>query len=39
MFVVGTDGEVRLPVENGQNLEENLEETVVCPQGRRAAVP
>lgn len=35
---VGTNGEVRLPVENGEDLEENMEETLVCPQRRRAAL-
>lgn len=35
---VGTDGEVWLPVEDGEDVEENLEETLVCPQGRRAAL-
>lgn len=37
-YLVGADGEVRLPVENGKDLEENLEKTLVCPQRRRAAL-
>lgn len=31
LYLAGTHGEVRLPVENGEDLEENLEETLVCP--------
>lgn len=34
----GTHGEVRLPPENGEDLEENLEETLVRPQRRGAAL-
>lgn len=29
--VAGANGEVRLPVEDDKDLEENLEETLVCP--------
>lgn len=38
LYHVGAHGEVRLLVENGEDLEENLEETLVCPQGWRAAL-
>lgn len=31
LCLAGTHGEVRLPAENGEDLEENLEETLVCP--------
>lgn len=30
LYLAGTHGEVRLPVENGEDLEENLEKTLVC---------
>lgn len=38
LYHVGAHGEVRLPVENGEDLEENLEEMLVCPQRWRAAL-
>lgn len=31
LYLAGIHGEVRLPFENGEDLEENLEETLVCP--------
>lgn len=36
--LVGTHGEVRLPDENGEDLEENLEKTLVRPERWRAAL-
>lgn len=38
LYLVGTNGKVRLPVENGKDVEENLEEALVRPQRRRAAL-
>lgn len=38
LYLAGADGKVRLPVEDGEDVEENLEETLVRPQRRRAAL-
>lgn len=38
LHLVGTNGKVRLPIKNGKDVEENLEEALVCPQRWRAAL-
>lgn len=38
LCLAGTNGKVRLPVEDGEDVEENLEEALVRPQRRRAAL-
>lgn len=38
LYLAGADGKVWLPVEDGEDVEENLEETLVRPQRRRAAL-
>lgn len=38
LYLAGTHGKVRLPVEDGEDVEENLEEALVRPQRRRAAL-
>lgn len=38
LCLAGTNGKVRLPAEDGEDVEENLEEALVRPQRRRAAL-
>lgn len=38
LHLAGANGKVRLPAEDGEDVEENLEETLVRPQRRGAAL-